>query len=100
MSNKHASDLERVSRRVFLSVGSTALATGFLSAAATAESQTNARVFHNTRTSDPGPTNSSLVAQNPDSTAPPLTDVALYRHSNIHFRWLTSDFIKGVGLAR
>lgn len=74
MSNKSESDLERVSRRGFISAGSTALAMGVLSASATAQSHTDTRVVDDQSKRDPIPANPSLDAQNPDSNAPPATD--------------------------
>ncbi len=71
-----ATYIERVSRRKFLS-GSTAVATtvGVLAGAVVGqENRANGHGVGDRSKSDPGPSNSALDAQNPSSSAPPLTD--------------------------
>lgn len=74
MSNKDTSDSEHLSRRGFLSAGSTALAMGVLSAAAAAHSQANPQSSYDKSRTDPVAANAALDAQNPDSNLPPVTD--------------------------
>jgi oxalate decarboxylase len=64
------------SRRKFLETGSVALAAvGMLATADAAAQDQNPKPTKNDRiATDPGPVNSSLDAQNPDSTWPPSTD--------------------------
>jgi oxalate decarboxylase len=65
-----------LSRRGFLGIGGAALgAAGMLSAAdAAARGQGSPQSSGDRKTSDPGPTNSTLDAQNPDSNLPPSSD--------------------------
>jgi oxalate decarboxylase len=69
---------DQVSRRGFLGVSSAALVAtvGGLSAAGAAaqDKQGNARATNDRSATDPGPTNTALDVQNPDSTWPPGTD--------------------------
>jgi oxalate decarboxylase len=67
---------DAVSRRGFLEIGSAALAAaGMLSAAeAVAQEQKPYPSKDSKSASDPGPTNSALDSQNPDSFFPPTTD--------------------------
>jgi hypothetical protein len=60
------------SRRGFLEISSAALAAGSL-AVSSAMAQENQKRTDRSAT-DPGPANSALDAQNPDSTWPPATD--------------------------
>jgi oxalate decarboxylase len=74
MSNRDSSDSEQLSRRGFLSAGSTALAMGVLSAAAGAQSQANPHPSYDKSRTDPVAANAAMDAQNPDSNLPPVTD--------------------------
>jgi oxalate decarboxylase len=69
---------DRFSRRGFLGIGSAALATvaGSLavSSALAQEGQQAAKARTDRSATDPGPTNSAMDAQNPDSAWPPGTD--------------------------
>src|ERR1700694_6024619 len=68
---------DQLSRRGFLSVGSAALAAAAGSLAASgamAQENSVAKARTDRSTSDPGPSNPALDAQNPDSTWPPPTD--------------------------
>src|SRR6266851_9736952 len=69
---------DRFSRRGFLGIGSAALATvaGSLavSSALAQEAQQAAKARTDRSATDPGPTNSAMDAQNPDSAWPPGTD--------------------------
>src|SRR5713101_751306 len=69
---------DRFSRRGFLGIGSAALATvaGSLvvSSAMAQEGQQAAKTGTDRSATDPGPTNSAMDAQNPDSAWPPGTD--------------------------
>src|SRR6266852_5009586 len=69
---------DRFSRRGFLGIGSAALATvaGSLavSSALAQEAQQAAKARTDRSATDPGPTNSAMDAQNPDSAWPPDTD--------------------------
>jgi oxalate decarboxylase len=63
------------SRRGFLEIGSAAIAAaGFLSATDAAQGQSAPQSTGDRKTSDPGPTNPPLDAQNPDSGLPPSSD--------------------------
>src|SRR5467141_3151600 len=69
---------ERLSRRGFIGIGSAALATVAGGLAVSTAAAQEGRQAGNTRTdrsaTDPGPANSVLDAQNPDSAWPPATD--------------------------
>jgi oxalate decarboxylase len=80
-----------VSRRDFLSAGSTALATlaiGAISANAQEPADT-ARAESDHASSDPGPENQALLALNPDTNTPPPTD-----HGDIGPVWYSFDLAR------
>ena len=65
----------RFSRRSFLEVSSGALAAAGMTSVAKIASQDQSTLQHSDRsTTDPGPTNSALDAQNPSAGNPPITD--------------------------
>ena len=82
---------EHPSRRNFLGIGSVALAsaaiTGLSANAQTAQSTRKAE--HDKSSSDPGPENKSLLAENPDSNTPPPTD-----HGDLVPIWYSFDLTK------
>jgi len=80
-----------VSRRDFLSAGSTALATLAIGAipAGAQEPADTARAESDHASSDPGPENRALLALNPDSNTPPPTD-----HGDIGPVWYSFDLAR------
>lgn len=80
-----------VSRRDFLSVGSTALATLALASvpAAAQQSADTAKAESDLSFSDSGPENRSLLAANPDTNTPPPTD-----HGDIGPVWYSFDLAR------
>lgn len=80
-----------VSRRDFLSAGSTALATLALGAipAGAQEPADTARAESDHSSSDPGPENQALLALNPNSNTPPPTD-----HGDIGPVWYSFDLAR------
>jgi len=82
---------EHPSRRTFLGLGSVALAaaafTGLTANAQTKASTQKAEGDHSS--SDPGPENRSLLAENPNSNTPPPTD-----HGDVGPIWFSFDLVK------
>lgn len=80
-----------VSRRDFLSVGSTALATIALASvpAAAQQSADTAKAESDHSSNDPGPENRPLLALNPNSNTPPPTD-----HGDIGPVWYSFDLAR------
>ena len=89
--NEEKPFLDGVSRRSFLGVGSAALATvamaGLTAHAQQREDTTKAEGDHSS--SDPGPENRVLLAQNPNSNMPPPTD-----HGDIGPIWYSFDLAR------
>lgn len=89
--NSQDEQQSNVSRRDFLSVGSTALATLALASVPAAAQQqadtTQAESDHSS--SDPGPENRSLLALNPNTNTPPPTD-----HGDIGPVWYSFDLAR------
>ena len=83
--------MEHPSRRSFLGLSSVALATAAF-AGMTANAQDKAstqKAEHDHSSSDPGPENKSLLAENPDSNTPPPTD-----HGGLVPIWYSFDLVK------
>src|SRR5580704_15948204 len=82
---------EHPSRRTFLGLSSVALAaaalTGLTANAQTKESTQKAE--HDHSSSDPGPENRSLLAENPNSNTPSPTD-----HGDVVPIWYSFDLVK------
>lgn len=84
----HKSGTEALSRRSFLGVSSTALATAALGGLTVQaqEQQDTRKAEKNTSTSDPGQENKPLLDENPSSNMPPPTD-----HGDIGPIWYSFD---------
>jgi oxalate decarboxylase len=88
---KEKSMMEHPSRRNFLGMGSVALATAAF-AGLTANAQDKAstqKAEHDHSSSDPGPENKALLAENPNSNNPPPTD-----HGDVVPIWYSFDLVK------
>jgi oxalate decarboxylase len=83
--------MQSLSRRNFLEYGSAAIAaaalTSFTAHAQERESTARAEADHSS--SDPGPENRSLLAENPNSNTPPLTD-----HGDVGPIWYSFDLAR------
>jgi oxalate decarboxylase len=82
---------EHPSRRTFLGLSSVALAAAALTGL-TADAQTKAstqKAEGDHSSSDPGPENRSLLAENPNSNTPPPTD-----HGDVGSIWFSFDLVK------
>lgn len=82
---------EHPSRRTFLGLSSAALAAAALTGL-TADAQTKGstqRAEHDHSSSDPGPENRPLLAENPNSNTPPPTD-----HGDVGPIWYSFDLVK------
>src|SRR6266436_3072950 len=82
---------ESPSRRSFLGMSSVALATAaFAGLTATAQDKASTqKAEHDQSSSNPGPENKALLAQNPDSNNPPPTD-----HGDVVPLWYSFDLAK------
>jgi oxalate decarboxylase len=83
--------LEQPSRRNFLGLSSVALATAaFAGLSANAQEKLSTqKAEHDHSSSDPGPENRALLAQNPNSNNPPPTD-----HGDVGPIWYSFDLVK------
>jgi len=83
--------LEQPSRRNFLGLSSVALATAaFAGLTANAQEKLSTqKAEHDHSSSDPGPENRALLAQNPNSNNPPPTD-----HGDVGPIWYSFDLVK------
>ena len=83
--------MEHPSRRSFLGMSSVALATAaFAGMTANAQEQASTRkAEHDQSSSDPGPENKALLAENPNSNTPPPTD-----HGDVGAIWYSFDLVK------
>jgi oxalate decarboxylase len=88
---KESELVENPSRRSFLEVGSAALATAtFVGLTASAQQRENTRGAESDHsTSDPGPENEPLLAENPNTNTPPPTD-----HGDIGPIWYSFDLAR------
>lgn len=89
--NEEKSILERISRRSFLGAGSAALATatvaGLRAGAQTRENTSKAEKDHSI--SNPGPQNTPIINENPNTDVPPPTD-----HGDIGPVWYSFDLAR------
>ncbi|MBV9874592.1 MAG: cupin domain-containing protein [Verrucomicrobia bacterium] len=91
-ANEYDVILERLSRRNFLRTGSAALAATALAATTTLRGQERANTQaaeHDRSASDPGPEDSALLNENPNSNTPPPTD-----HGDMVPLWYSFDLVK------
>jgi oxalate decarboxylase len=87
-ADKSAQKTEGLTRRNFLTVGTTSLAVSGISLRAYAQNPEGVKkAEHDHSSSDPGPENKALLAENPNSNTPPPTDFAMSGRFGFSSTW-------------